>query len=126
MPSLRILLVDDEALIRWAAAETLTAQGHSVVEAVDARSTLATLRNAEAPFDVVLLDYRMPDSNDLTLLAAIRRAAPTTQVILVTAYGAPDVTRGALELGAYRVVSKPVDMHVLAALVTEAHGAAPA
>jgi DNA-binding NtrC family response regulator len=124
--SLRILLVDDEALIRWAVAETLTAHGHSVTEAVDARSTLQVLRDTPTPFDVVLLDYRMPDSNDLTLLAAIRRVAPKSQVILVTAYGAPDVMRGALELGAYRVVSKPVDMQRLAGLVTEAHAAAPA
>jgi DNA-binding NtrC family response regulator len=120
---LRVLLVDDEALIRWAAAETLTAQGHTVVEAGDARSALKALRETPAPFDVVLLDYRMPDSNDLSLLAAIRREAPATQVILVTAYGAPDVMRGALELGAYRVVSKPVDMHMLAGLVTEASAA---
>lgn len=124
--SLRILLVDDEALIRWAVAETLTAHGHSVVEAVDARSTMQAVRDAAAPFDVVLLDYRMPDSNDLTLLAAIRRVTPSTQVILVTAYGAPDVMRGALELGAYSVVSKPVDMQRVAGLVIEAHAAARA
>src|SRR5512143_2252953 len=126
MSPLHVLLVDDEALIRWAASETLAAHGHSVTEAVDAKTALQALRGAAVPFAVILLDYRMPDSNDLTLLAAIRQATPATQVILVTAYGAPEVTRGALELGAYRVVNKPVDMQMLADLVAEAHAARPA
>jgi DNA-binding NtrC family response regulator len=62
------------------------------------------------PADVVLLDYRLPDSNDLALLATIRRLAPSSAVVMMTAHGTPDVTRRALELGAYDVVDKPFDM----------------
>jgi DNA-binding NtrC family response regulator len=68
-----------------------------------------------------VLDYRMPDSNDLTLLAAIRRLAPRSQVILMTAFGTPDVVVGALDLGAFCVVSKPFEVRQLVALVGQAH-----
>jgi len=71
----------------------------------------------------VLLDYRLPDSDDLELLATIRRGAPKAQVILMTAFGTPEVVQGALDLGAYRVVGKPFEVHALADLVTEADNA---
>jgi DNA-binding NtrC family response regulator len=122
--ALHVLVVDDEPLIRWSLAETLTACGHVVTEAGDAAATRRAVTDDTQRPDVVLLDYRLPDSNDLGLLAAIRREAPRTQVILMTAHGTSDITRGALELGAYRVVSKPFALQDLAALVSEAHAAA--
>jgi DNA-binding NtrC family response regulator len=119
--SLDVLVVDDEPLIRWSLSETLAEAGHRVTEAGDRESTIRALTaRSEAP-DVVLLDYRLPDSNDLGLLATIRHLSPGTQVILMTAFGTPEVTNGALELGACRVVGKPFDMHDLAALVMQAH-----
>lgn len=57
---------------------------------------MLALTAATEPVDVVLLDYRLPDSNDLTLLATIRRLAPGSSVVLMTAYGTPEVTEGAL------------------------------
>ena len=120
-PSLRVLVVDDEPLIRWSLAETLAGSGHAVIEAGDGETAVRTLTERGESVDVVLLDYRLPDSNDLTLLSAVRRLAPRSQVIMMTAYGTPEVTRGALELGAFRVVSKPFDVHDLAALVLQAH-----
>jgi two-component system response regulator (stage 0 sporulation protein F) len=119
--SLDVLVVDDEPLIRWSLSETLAEAGHRVIEAGDRESAIRALtERSEAP-DVVLLDYRLPDSNDLGLLATIRQLAPRTQVILMTAFGTPEVTNGALELGAFRVVGKPFDMRDLAALVLRAH-----
>jgi DNA-binding NtrC family response regulator len=116
--ALRVLVVDDEPLIRWSLAQTLSDRGHVVVEAVDASTTRAALNH---PFDVVLLDYRLPDSNNLSLLASIRSRMPETPVILMTAFGAADVVQGALDLGAYRVIGKPFDMASMADLVTQAH-----
>ena len=63
-PRLRVLVVDDEPLIRWSLGETLEQSGHAVVEAGDAESAFRAV-SAGGPFDVVLLDYRLPDSNDL-------------------------------------------------------------
>ena len=121
--TLRVLVVDDEPLIRWSLAETLAERGHIVTEAADAAETRLAVAKTPAP-DVVLPDFRLPDSNDLGLLRAIRHDAPHSQIILMTAHGTPEMTRDALALGAYRVVSKPFAVQELAALVSEAHAAA--
>ena len=122
-PHLRVLIVDDEPLIRWSLAETLTDSGHSVLEAGDGEAAVHLLTDGDRPFDVVLLDYRLPDSNDLNLLATIRRIAPNSAVIMMTAFGTPEVAAGALQLGAYRVVPKPFEVHDMAQLVLQAHAA---
>ena len=121
---LHVLVVDDELLIRWSLAETLAGRGHVVTEAADAASARRIVGDATHRPDVVLLDYRLPDSDDLGLLATIRREAPDARVILMTAFGTPEVVQGALDLGAYRVVSKPFEVDDLAALVSEAHASA--
>jgi DNA-binding NtrC family response regulator len=117
---LRVLVVDDEPLIRWSLAETLSGEGHWVAEASDGESALRTISEA-GPFDVVVLDQRLPDSNDLRLLAKIRRVAPGTAVVMMTAFGTPDVFSEAVTLGAYRVVAKPFDVHEMVELVSQAH-----
>jgi DNA-binding NtrC family response regulator len=121
-PNLRVLVVDDEPLIRWSLAELLAESGHSVIEAADGASAVRAL-NGDGPFDVVLLDYRLPDSNDLNLLSTICHQTPQSAVIMMTAYGTPEMTSGALALGAYRVVPKPFEVHDLVSLVTQAHNA---
>ena len=124
-PSLRVLVVEDELLIRWSIAETLAGAGHDVLEAGDGASAVQAVRTAadvDEAIDAVVLDYRLPDSNDLTLLATIRRLSPESAVILMTAFGTPEVTDGALELGAVQVLHKPFDMHALEPLVVKACG----
>lgn len=115
-----VLVVDDEALIRWSLAEMLGERGYTVTEAGDARMAVAAIEGAEKPFDVVLLDYRLPDSADLRLLEKVRRLAPTSQVIMITAHNSPELAQGAAALGAYRVISKPFEVESLAALVNQA------
>jgi DNA-binding NtrC family response regulator len=117
---LQVLVVEDEPLIRWSIAETLERMGHTVAEADDAESAIRMLADGPDRVDVVLLDYRLPDSNDLKLLARIRQLAPHSAVLMMTAYGTPDVTRGALELGAYAVVDKPFDMQDLEPMLLDA------
>ena len=123
-PSLRVLVVDDERLIRWSIAETLTHAGHTVVEAENGAAAVRAL-TADGPIDAVFLDFRLPDSDDLKLLATIRRLAPNSPVILMTAYGTPEVTRGAIELGVYQVMSKPFELHDLPPLLMKAYLARP-
>ena len=114
--SLHVLVVDDEPLIRWSLSETLGAAGHQVTEAQDAASALTALADVREP-DLALLDFRLPDSNDLGLLARIRQIAPAATVILMTAFGTSDITAGALEMGASRVLNKPFNMHDLEDIV---------
>lgn len=112
-------------LIRWSIAETLSQKGHTVVEAANAETAVRILTNPPDPIDVVLLDFRLPDSSDLRLLERIRTMQPRSAVVMMTAFGAPEITRGALERGAYSVVGKPFDMQKLESLVLEANSARP-
>jgi DNA-binding NtrC family response regulator len=118
--ALRVLIVEDELLIRWSIAETLEGSGHAVVQAEDAATAMQRLTDSSSGFDVVLLDYRLPDSNDLQLLDNVRRTSPRSVVILMTAFVTPEVVKGALDLGAYRVMSKPFEVHDLEELILEA------
>lgn len=123
-PQLRILVVDDEFLIRWSITEALTAAGHVVMAADCAATALAVLAAPPLP-DVMVVDYRLPDSADLTLLSRLRETAPCAAVIFMTAFGARDVIDGALRRGAYQVLTKPIDIRDLPALVLDAHAARP-
>lgn len=119
LATLRVLVVDDEPLIRWSVSETLGQAGHKVTEASDGASALRSLAIGPPP-DVVLLDFRLPDSRDLTLLADVRRRAPSAAVVMMTAFGETDVADGAEALGACRVIDKPVDMRELDGIVRAA------
>lgn len=117
---LRVLVVDDELLLRWSIAETLKEHGHTVLEADSGAAAVRELQTSSRPVDAVVLDYRLPDTDDLALLAEIRRIAPETPVILMTAFGTPELVAGALDFGAYEVMDKPFDMNELEAVVTRA------
>jgi DNA-binding NtrC family response regulator len=119
--SLRVLVVDDEPLIRWSLSETLAENGHSVTEAPDGDAALRTLTAAAPPVDVVVLDYNLPDSNDLTLLSKIRQVAPQAVVIMLTAWSTAETADAALQLGVYRVIAKPFEVQEIANLVLEAY-----
>jgi DNA-binding NtrC family response regulator len=119
-PSSRILVVDDELLIRWSLAQALTDGGYEVVEAANAGDAVSAVRNTSEGFDVVLLDFRLPDSADLSLLASLRRLAPYTQIVLMTAFATPELVQGALDLGAFQVVGKPFEVADMMALVARA------
>ena len=116
----RVLVVDDELLIRWSIAETLKEHGHTVLEAATASGALRELHESWPPVDAIVLDYRLPDTHSLSLLAQIRRIAPGTPVILMTAFGTPELVADALDLGAYDVMDKPFDMNELEAVVARA------
>lgn len=113
----RVLVVDDELLIRWSLRETLRDRGYDVDEAEDGRSAVLTLTHTTELPDVVLLDYRLPDSDDLALLSRIVSLVPGGRVILMTAYGTPEIAQAALDRGAFKVLQKPFEMQDVTALV---------
>lgn len=123
--SRRVLVVDDEPLVRWSVSETLSDHGFQVVESGDAQGARCAVRDATGGFDAVLLDLQLPDSADLSLLRTLRAMAPKTALILMTAFGTPELVQDALHSGAYRVLEKPFEIDALANLLTEAT-AAPA
>jgi len=115
-----VLVVDDEPLVRWSVAETLTDSGYRVTQASDALSALEALHGRGGAADLVLLDVRLPDSSDLGVLSMMRRLSPTTPIILMTAYGSEALSVEARTRGAYAVIDKPFDMSALARLVRKA------
>ena len=113
----RALVVDDEALIRWSVAETLTALGMEVEQAATAAATLDVIAAASSPFDVVVLDLRLPDMNDLSLLGRVRERWPTAVVVLMTAFGTPEIIAAAVSMGVHGVLTKPFELEALTRLL---------
>ena len=113
----RALVVDDEALIRWSVAETLTALGMDVEQAATAAATLDAIAAASSPFDVVVLDLRLPDMNDLSLLGRVREQLPTAVVVLMTAFGTPEIIAEAVSMGVHGVLTKPFELEALTRLL---------
>src|SRR5215203_4441821 len=118
--NLHVLVVEDEFLIRWSVSETLAKAGCRVVEAANGATAVQVLSDPAASFDAVILDYRLPDSNDLSLLARIRELSPRSAVLMMTAYGTDDVIERAQALGVYRVIDKPFEIHDLEAMLLDA------
>ena len=123
---LRVLVVDDEPLIRWSVTETLADLGLAVEEASDAASALHAITTAALPFDVIVLDLHLPDVSDLSLLATIRQLRPAATVVLMTAYGTTEIVTQAVELGAHGILTKPFELGELSRMVLGARGAAAA
>lgn len=111
------LVVDDEALIRWSVSETLADLGFVVAQAADGASALNAIADAGAAFDVVVLDLRLPDVNDLSLLGRVRELLPVSTVVLMTAFGTAEIVAGALRLGVIGVLNKPFELAELAQLL---------
>ena len=119
--SLRVLIVEDETLIRWALVETLTEAGHTVLQAIDAATALHAIDQESEPIDVVLLDFRLPDSDDLSLVERIRQQTPSSAIVMMTAFGTSQMTADARRLGVFDVIAKPFDVAAVAGLLAEAY-----
>lgn len=126
MPTPAVLVVDDEALIRWSLSEGLSDGGYMVRVAGSGAEAREALAAAAGEPLVVLLDLRLPDVADLSLLEEIRRTRPDVPVIMMTAHGTPDDARRAKELGAWRFVGKPFDVSEMVRLVDESWRASEA
>src|SRR5689334_13580071 len=111
MPAEKVLIVDDERLVRWSLRQKCEEWGYQVVEAPSGEPGLR-LAQIESP-DLVLLDVRMPDINGIQVLEQIKKAQDAPPVIMITADPQLDDVKTALKLGAYDFVGKPLDFEEL-------------
>ena len=117
MPKATILVVDDEALIRWSLAERLKADGYDVLEAETGRAALDKLPEG---VDLILLDYRLPDTDGVTVLRKAKEFDQDILVILLTAYASVETAVEAMKLGAYHFANKPFNLDEVSATVERA------
>jgi DNA-binding NtrC family response regulator len=110
VPRSRILVVDDEKLIRWTLRERLEEAGYSVVEAETGSEALLL---ADEGADLVLLDFKLPDLDGLEVLRRIRERHPDILVILITALATVENAVEAMKRGAWHYLNKPIDLDEL-------------
>ena len=115
LPKLRLLVVDDENVVRDSLSSWFEEDGHTVQSAPDAREALRLLK--ESPWDAALVDIKMPGMDGLELLRRVREASPSTRVIIMTAFASVDTAVQALKDGAYDYVTKPFDPEQLTHLI---------
>jgi DNA-binding NtrC family response regulator len=117
MTGARILVVDDEELIRWSLVERMRAEGYDVLEASTGEAALEYARDG---VDLVLLDYKLPDTDGVTVLKRIKELDPDALVILLTAYASVETAVEAMKEGAFHFANKPFDLDDVAFLVSRA------
>jgi len=110
MPAEKILIVDDEKLVRWTLRQKCQEWGYQVLEAETGTAGLRLI-HSETP-DLVLLDVRLPDINGLQVLEQAKQAGEMPRaVIMITADARVDDVKAAIKLGAYDFVEKAPDFH---------------
>src|SRR5579863_6063535 len=118
MPAEKILIVDDERLVRWSLRQKCEEWGYLVVEAATGELGLR-MAQQESP-DLVLLDVRLPDISGVQVLEQLKKNGDARAVIMITADPQLDDVKNALKLGAYDFVGKPLDFEELRVTIQNA------
>ena len=101
----RIMVVDDEKLVRWSISNGLRRDSHEVFCAQDGAEAVEKAK--KVAFDLVITDFKMPGMNGAELLKQLKQLAPQTKVMMLTAYNAELNKQIAMELGACEYIQKP-------------------
>src|SRR5208283_187772 len=111
MEQKKILIVDDEKLVRWALNQKCTEFGYQCIEAETGQAGLLSLQTESV--DAILLDVHLPDMSGLQVLEKLKQAGESRSIIMMTADPQLDDVKAALRLGAYDFVSKPINFDEL-------------
>ena len=102
----RILVVDDDKVVRQSYLRSLESISVNAEAAGDGEEALQSME--QNPFDVVLLDIRMPGQDGLSVLRIIKQKWPESEVVIITGFPTVDSAKEAVRLGAYDYLAKPV------------------
>jgi DNA-binding response OmpR family regulator len=122
-PRPMVLVIDDEPLIQWSLGEAIREAGYPVELAATGAAAQAALATLDGKPLVVVLDLRLPDVLDLSLLRALRSRRPDAPVLVLSAWASSDAAVAAMQAGAARVLKKPFDVALVVAAVHAASGA---
>ena len=111
----RVLVVDDEEIVRESLGGWLSQDGHAVETASDGPSAVALLK--EGKWAIALVDLKMPGMDGLQVLQEAKRLQPETAVVVMTAYATVDTAVSAIKLGAYDYLMKPFDPEELSLMI---------
>jgi len=114
----KILIVDDELVVRDSLSKWFTSEGYQAKPVGSAREALEVIQHSE--FDIALLDIKMPGMDGMELQARLREADPELSVVIMTGYASVETAVQALKRGAYDYITKPVDPDELSHLVSKA------
>jgi len=117
MPHPTILVVDDEDLIRWSLRERLRPEGYTIREAGTGADAMEVFREG---VDLVLLDYRLPDTDGISLLREMKAIDPDVLVVLLTSFVSVETAVEAMKLGAFHFANKPFNLDEIAGIVARA------
>jgi len=111
MPQKRILIVDDEKLVRWALTQKCAEFGYQALEAKSGEEAIRALQNEAV--DLVLLDVHLPDLSGIEVLEKLKQAGETRGIIMMTGDPQLEDVKAALRLGAYDFIGKPIQFEEL-------------
>jgi DNA-binding NtrC family response regulator len=114
-----ILLVDDELVFTTNMSRLLTSRGYQVTSAKNGEEAIIALK--ERPFDVMVLDLKMPVMDGITTLQEMKTLNLLTEVLILTGHGSMDTAFQAIEMGAYDYVTKPCEIAELVSKIEAAH-----
>ncbi len=116
--SKKILVVDDEKLIRWTLEQHLVKEGYEVSVADSAEKGMELI--SEDPPDLILLDNRLPDMSGLEMVEKLNIPEQSHLVIMITAYGMVETAVKAMKLGVYDYISKPFNLEEITFVIRKA------
>jgi two-component system NtrC family response regulator len=108
MERISILIVEDEETQRGLLQGLLNKEGYNATGAGDGKTAIQLFK--EQAFEVMLLDYKLPDTDGLTILRQVKEINPETEVIMITAFGSIENAVSALKAGAFEYLTKPIDL----------------
>lgn len=107
----KILVIDDEQIVRISCERTLGGEGFEVKSASNGKEGIELLEKEQ--FNLVLLDLKMPDLDGIEILKMIKEKWPETKIIMITGYSTVETAVKTLKLGAFNYLEKPFTPDIL-------------